>query len=66
MYEIFTDVAVDINPEVAIKENVKYVPMEYIIGEEVRHCDAPESMETMHRYYDDLRKKVNTQTSQIT
>lgn len=40
--------------------------MEYIIGEEVRHCDAPESMETMHRYYDDLRKKVNTQTSQIT
>ncbi|MDO5401864.1 MAG: DegV family protein [Eubacteriales bacterium] len=66
MYEILADVAVDIDRQAAANEKIKYVPMEYIIGSETRYCVEPESLETMHKYYDSLRQKVETKTSQIT
>ncbi|MCQ2521095.1 MAG: DegV family protein [Lachnospiraceae bacterium] len=65
-YIIFTDVSVDVDMEYAAAENVCYVPMEYMLGEESRHCAVPESSEYMHAYYDKLREKVPTRTSQIT
>lgn len=65
MYEIFTDVSVDIDPQFAAAHDVNYVPMEYMLGEETFHCNAPESSEVMHNYYEKLRGKIPTQTSQI-
>ena len=52
MYEIFVDVSVDIDPEFARENHVRYVPMEYMIGEEVHHCNEPESFEELHKYYE--------------
>lgn len=40
--------------------------MEYVLGDETFHCDKPESDSMMHNYYEKLRQKVKTQTSQIT
>ena len=65
MYEIFVDVSVDIDEKIAAKNGVKYVPMEYMIGDETRNCTAPESIEGLHVYYDRLREKIPTKTSQI-
>lgn len=64
-YEIFTDVSTDIDLQFSEAHNVKYVPMEYVLGEETFHCNAPESNEMMHEYYEKLRNKIPTQTSQI-
>lgn len=64
-YEIFADVSLDIDREFADAHNVRYIPMNYILGEESHHCDRPESDEMMHNYYQKLREKISTQTSQI-
>lgn len=64
-YEIFSDVSLDIDQEVSETGHVLYVPMEYMIGETTFHCEKPESNETMHTYYDKLRNKIPTKTSQI-
>lgn len=64
-YEIFSDVSIDIDMDFAREHHVKYVPMEYMLGEETFHCDSPESDEMMHNYYDKLRQTVSTRTSQI-
>lgn len=63
-YEIFADVSIDI--DVSYKEKLRYIPMEYMIGEETFHCCEPESNEMMHNYYEKLRNKITTRTSQIT
>ncbi|MGN0513493.1 MAG: DegV family protein [Lachnospiraceae bacterium] len=65
-YEIFADVSIDIDMDFAREHNVKFVPMEYMLGDETFHCTAPESDEMMHNYYDKLRQTVSTRTSQIT
>lgn len=64
-YEILVDMSIDIDLNVLKANDVKFVPMEYMIGEESHKCFAPESDEMMHEYYDKLRNKVPTQTSQI-
>lgn len=64
-YEIFSDVSIDIDMGFAKEHNVRYVPMEYMLGEETFHCECPESDEMMHNYYDKLRQTVPTRTSQI-
>lgn len=65
MYEIFVDVSIDIDEKIAEKYGIRYVPMEYMIGEETHCCTAPESFETLHEYYERLRGKIPTKTSQI-
>lgn len=65
-YLIFSDVSLDIDKDFAAGHDIKYVPMEYVLGEETFHCDEPESDEMMHDFYEKLRSKVKTQTSQIT
>lgn len=65
-YEIFADVSVDIDIDFAEKQNILYIPMEYMLGNESRHCTRPEDDERMHHFYDQLRRKVPTRTSQIT
>ena len=66
MYEILADVSIDIEKDFAEKYQIKYVPMEYVIGDETRPCVEPESIEYLHTYYDKLREAVPTKTSQIT
>lgn len=65
-YEIFADVSIDIDMEMAKKYDVKYVPMEYVLGNDTFYCTEPESNEMMHHYYEKLRHKMETRTSQIT
>ena len=64
-YEIFTDVSVDIDMAFADAHNVHYIAMNYLLGTEEHHCDRPETDEMMHDYYQKLREKISTQTSQI-
>ena len=65
-YLVFSDVSLDIDKNFADSHDVRYVPMEYVLGDETFHCDKPESDSMMHNYYEKLRQKVKTQTSQIT
>ncbi len=65
-YYIFTDVSTDIIPEIVKENDIRYIPMEYLLGEERILCDRPATDEEMHHFYESLRNKVPTQTSQIT
>lgn len=64
-YLIYMDVASDIDAEIAANENLKYVPMEYSIGGEMRTCVSMESDEILKTFYDGQRNGDLTQTSQI-
>lgn len=65
-YLIFADVSIDIDSSFTKENELHYIPMEYVLGDETHHCSAPESDAMMHDYYEKLRNKVPTQTSQIT
>lgn len=65
-YLIYADVSIDIDAEFAKENDMKYIPMEYVLGEDNFYCKAPESNEMMHDYYEKLRQKITTHTSQIT
>lgn len=65
-YLIFADVSIDIDFAFANEHDVHYVPMEYVLGEDTFDCTKPESNKMMHNYYEKLRLKVPTKTSQIT
>ena len=64
-YEIFSDVSLDIDKTFMEQNEIRFVPMEYMLGEDTFHCEKPESDEMMHEYYDKLRKAIPTRTSQI-
>ena len=65
-YLIFSDVSIDVDRDFAQSHDLRYVPMEYVLGDDTFYCNRPEDDEMMHNYYDKLRQKVRTQTSQIT
>ena len=65
-YYIFSDVSLDIDSSFAKENDIRYVPMEYVLGEDTFCCEAPESDEMMHNFYEKLRNKITTHTSQIT
>lgn len=65
-YLIFSDVSIDIDKEFAQSHDLRYIPMEYVLGDETYFCNKPEDDDMMHNYYEKLRQKVRTQTSQIT
>lgn len=64
-YEIFSDVSLDIDKAFMEHDKIRFVPMEYMLGEDTFHCNRPESDEMMHHYYDKLRQAIPTRTSQI-
>ncbi len=64
-YEIYSDMSIDSDEAFAAKYGLKYLPMEYLLGDETFQCKEPESEETMAHFYDQLRNKVTTQTTQI-
>lgn len=65
-YIIFADVSIDIDKKFAAENDIRYIPMEYSLGEEIFYCTEPENDEMMHNYYEKLRNKIKTQTTQIT
>lgn len=65
-YFIYSDVSLDIDPQIAREQDIRFVPMEYMLGDEVFLCDSLEPEQKMHDYYEKLRRKVATKTSQIT
>lgn len=65
-YLIFADVSVDIDMQIAKEKDIRFVPMEYVLGTDTFNCAEPESDEMMHNYYEKLREKIETHTSQIT
>lgn len=64
-YEIFSDMSADIEAGLANAGGLKYIPMDYMLGDDSFHCEGPESNANMHRFYEQLRSKVPTHTSQI-
>lgn len=65
-YLVFTDVSTDIDKEFSKANDVRYIPMEYTLGEDIFYCVEPENDDMMHNYYEKLRNKIKTQTTQIT
>lgn len=64
-YLLVMDVSGDIDSQFAKEHGVKYIPMEYSLGEEMRLCEAMESDEVIKRFYDGQRGGDLTKTSQI-
>ena len=64
-YIIFADVSIDIDMAFADKYDLKYISMEYILDDNSFNCSRPENDEMMHQYYEKLRLKASTHTSQI-
>lgn len=64
-YEIYTDATVDIDTGIAQQYGLRYIPMEYMLGDELFRINEPESDQTMTAFYESLRSRVKTQTSQI-
>ena len=64
-YIIFSDVSIDIDMAFADKYDLKYIPMVYILDDKSFNCSRPENDEMMHQYYEKLRLKASTHTSQI-
>lgn len=65
-YLIFTDISADVDADFVKEHDIRYVPMEYVLGKETHLCDRPATDEEMRFFYEQLRNKVLTQTSQIT
>lgn len=66
MYEIISDMSLDIDRETAEKCDIKYIPMEVVLGDNRFIVTKPASFNDMHEYYEKLRKRVPTKTSQVT
>lgn len=65
-YLIFTDLSADIAPSLAEQYDIRFIPMEYLVGNEERVCSCLESEEALKRYYDAQRNGDETRTTQIT
>ncbi len=63
-YEIWTDSSADILPA-AVRE-IRFVPMNYTVGEKQCVSTGPESEETLLDFYRSQREGKSTRTSQIT
>ena len=65
-YVIFTDASADIDRAFLQAHDVRFISMEYSVGEEQRVCEGPEPEDVLKRFYDAQRAGTHTQTSQIT
>ena len=64
-YLIFTDVSTDIDLNFVEEGTLKFVPMEYSLGESMRECHGPENRDLLKQFYDGQRNGDLTRTSQI-
>lgn len=65
-YLIYSDVSLDIEQNFAKEQDIRFVPMEYMVGDETFRCTELQSDQAMHEFYEKLRQKQETKTSQIT
>lgn len=65
-YVIYMDVSGDIEAELAAAGGLRFVPMSYSLGDDMRLCEAMETRELLHAFYDGQRGGDLTRTTQIT
>lgn len=64
-YEIVMDVAGDIDRKIAEENGIRFIPMEYTLGNAMRTCNGPEPDEILTEFYNGQRQGDLTKTSQI-
>ena len=65
-YNIFVDLAADIDSEIIDKYNIKFIPMNYSIDDKEYVSDSYLKESDMKHFYDEMRNGKITKTSQIT
>lgn len=65
-YVILMDASGDIEKKIVDKYDLKFIPMQYSLGEEMRTSYGNEDDATMKKFYDGQRNGDMTRTSQIT
>ncbi len=65
-YEIFVDLSLDIDPRVVTENNIRYIPMEYKVGEESVLLQEPPTDEQAHDFYESMRENLPAETEAIT
>lgn len=65
-YLIYTDASADIDPAVIEKFDIRFVAMNYTVGDEERLCTNLETTAFLKTFYDAQRAGKETHTSQIT
>ena len=64
-YLIFADVSTDIDMSFVEEGTLKFIPMEYSLGDDMLTCNGPETRELLKKFYDGQRNGDLTHTSQI-
>ena len=65
MYEILVDMSLDIDKDIARDHDIRFIPMEYVIGDKINPIAEPADDDEMKIFYDKMRDKKETHTSQI-
>ena len=65
-YVIYTDASADIDPDFLKNNDIHFVPMRYMVGEEERLCESLEEEAFLKKFYNAQRQGKVTKTSQIT
>ena len=65
-YLIYTDASADIAPSVIERYDIRFVAMNYTVGEEERLCTNLEHPAFLKKFYDAQREGKETRTSQVT
>ncbi len=64
-YVIFSDISADIPADYAKEKDIRFISMQYSLGDEDRVCEGIEAEELLKRFYDGQRSGDLTRTSQI-
>ena len=65
-YLIFSDASGDIDPSFCEAGKIRFISMDYSLGDAMLTCTGPLSRDDLKAFYDDQRSGSLTQTSQIT
>lgn len=65
-YFIYTDASADISPSFIERYDIRFVAMNYTVGEEERICTSLEEQAFLQKFYDAQRDGQETHTSQVT
>ena len=65
-YLIVMDASADIDSKVVIEVDIRFIPMQYSLNEEMRESNGIESEELLKSFYDSQRSGELTKTTQIT
>ena len=65
-YIIVMDASADIDSKLFLEEDIRFIPMQYSLNEEMRESKGIESEELLKSFYDSQRSGELTKTTQIT